>query len=118
MEKITRRLLEFFTEHYKPGAIGIVGTKLTLGMAIREAQKTITPDGKPSLWSHCFIFGDMRLDRRGPGGKMSRSPYIFESDLKVNAFKPQLRNGAQENWIGMHCRERVAAGNFDELETR
>ena len=25
----------------------------------------------------------------------------------VNAFKPQLRNGAQENWIGKHCRERV-----------
>ena len=107
MEKINRELLQFFSEHYKPGIIGVVGTKHTLGMAIREAQKRITPDGKPSLWSHAFIFGDMRLDRRGPGGKMSRSPYIFESDLKVNAFKPQLRNGAQENWIGKHCRERV-----------
>ena len=107
MENINRRLLQFFTEHYKPGIIGVVGTNHTLGMAIREAQKKITPNGESSLWSHAFIFGDLRLDRRGPGGKTSRSPYIFESDLKVDAFKPQLRNGAQENWIGKHCRERV-----------
>jgi hypothetical protein len=107
MEKINRGLLRFFTEHYKPGFIGIVGTKHAIGMAIREAQKSITLDGEPSLWSHCFIFGDLRLDRRGKGDKRSRSPYIFESDLKVNVLKPQLRNGAQENWIGKHCRERV-----------
>ena len=35
MEKINRRLLEFFTDHYKPGAIGLVGTHHALGMAIR-----------------------------------------------------------------------------------
>jgi len=102
MEKINRELLRFFTGHYKPGIIGIVGTKHTIGMAIREAQKKVTVDGEHSLWSHCFIFGDLRLDRRGQGGKKSKSPYIFESDLKVNVFKPQLRNGAQENWIGCH----------------
>ena len=121
MEKINRRLLQFFTEHYNPGAIGVVGTKHTLGMAIREAQKKITTDGRPSLWSHCFIFGDMRLDRRGPAGKMSRSPYIFESDLKVDAFKPQLRNGAQENWIGKYCRVNVgnaAVIDFELSETQ
>jgi hypothetical protein len=107
MEKLNSRLLWFFTEHYKPGIIGIVGTKGTIGMAIREAQKKITTDGEASLWSHCFIFGDLRFDRRGKGGTRSKSPYIFESDLNVNVFKPQLRNGAQENWIGKHCREKV-----------
>jgi uncharacterized protein YfaT (DUF1175 family) len=45
----------------------------------------------------------LRLDRRGPGNTISKSPYIFEDDLKVNLLKPQLRNGAQENWIGKWC---------------
>jgi hypothetical protein len=120
MEEINPGLLRFFTEHYKPGMIGIVGTKNTIGMAIREAQKKITPDGKASLWSHSFIFGDLRFDRRGQGGQRSESPYIFESDLKVNLFKVQLRNGAQENWIGKHCRERVenaAVIDFELSET-
>jgi hypothetical protein len=107
MEELIPQLLEFFTTHYKPGIIGIVGTKGTIGLAIREAQSAVTMDGKASLWSHCFIVGDLRLDRRGPGGAKSKSPYIFESDLKVNLFKPQLRNGAQENWIGKWCREEV-----------
>ncbi len=107
MEELNPKLLDFFKTHYKPGIIGIVGSKLTIGMAIREAQKAITVDGEASLWSHAFIFGDMRLDRRGQGRTKSKSPYIFESDLKVDMFKPQLRNGAQENWIGKHCRERV-----------
>jgi len=114
MEKINKGLLRFFTEHYKPGRIGLVGTHHAIGKAIREAQRVVTTHGKASLWSHCFIFGDLRLDRRGKGGKKTRSPYIFESDLKVNLFKPQLRNGAQENWIGKHCRERVEhAGVID-----
>ncbi len=100
-------LLNFFTEHYKPGAIGLVGTRDTIGMAIREAQRAVTLDQSASLWSHCFILGDMRLDRRGDHDSLTRSPYLFESDLKVNAFKPQLRNGAQENWIGKWCKEEV-----------
>ncbi len=107
MEELSLNLLRFFTENYRPGIIGAAGTKGTIGMAIREAQKAVTTDGEASLWSHCFIFGGMRFDRRGQGGAKSRSPYIFESDLKVDMFKPQLRNGAQENWIGKHCRERV-----------
>ena len=107
MEELNPRLLEFFTTNYKPGIIGIVGTKGTIGMAIREAQKAVTMDGKASLWSHCFILGDLRLDRRGTGGTKSKSPYLFESDLHIELFKSQLRNGAQENWIGKHCREKV-----------
>jgi hypothetical protein len=122
MEPIDRKLLEFFTQHYKPGIIGIVGTTGTIGMAIREAQRMVTVDRKASLWSHCFIFEDLRLDRRGEGGAKTKSPYIFESDLKVNAFKPQLRNGAQENWIGKYCRGKVenaaVIDPFDGVEIR
>jgi len=107
MEGLNPRLLEFFTTNYKPGIIGIVGTKDTIGIAIREAQSAVTVNKKPSLWSHCFIFGELRFDRRGAGGTKSKSPYLFESDLNINLFEPQLRNGAQENWIGKWCKEKV-----------
>jgi hypothetical protein len=107
MEKLNTNLLRFFTEHYKPGIIGLVGTRDIIGLAIREAQKEVTGDSKASFWSHCFIFGELRLDKRVPKGTKSKSPYIFESDLKVNFFKAQLRNGAQENWIGKWCKEKV-----------
>jgi hypothetical protein len=114
MQELDPRLLEFFASHYKPGIIGIVGTKDTIGIAIREAQSAVTVDKKPSLWSHCFLLGDLRLDRRGPGRTKSKSPYIFESDLKVNLFKLQLRNGAQENWVGKWCKGEVEnAGVID-----
>jgi hypothetical protein len=114
VEELNPKLLEFFTSNYRPGIIGIVGAKDMIGMAVREAQRAVTIDGKASLWSHCFIFGDLRLDRRGASGTKSKSPYIFESDLKVNLLKAQLRNGAQENWIGKWCREEVEnAGVID-----
>jgi len=106
-EELNPTLLDFFTSNYKPGIIGIVGAKGIMGMAIREAQRAVTADEKPSLWSHCFILGGLRLDRRGPGGQKSKSPYLFESDLKVNLLKSQIRNGAQENWIGKWCQEEV-----------
>ncbi len=107
VEELNPKLLEFFTWNYKPGIIGMVGTKERIGMAIREAQRAVRADGKASLWSHCFIFGDLRLDRKGQGGAKSKSPYLFESDLKINLLKSQIRNGAQENWIGKWCREEV-----------
>ncbi|MDP3981593.1 MAG: hypothetical protein Q8Q33_09295, partial [Chlamydiota bacterium] len=107
MPDVRDDLLRFFTDHYKPGLIGLVGTKDLIGMAVRQAQRAVTKDHSASLWSHCFILGDLRLDRRGSGATLTTSPYLFESDLKVNAFKPQLRNGAQENWIGKWCKEKV-----------
>jgi len=107
IEELNPKLLQFFTSNYKPGIIGIVGARGMIGMAIREAQSVMTVDGKPSLWSHCFILGGLRLDRRGQGGQKSKSPYLFESDLKVNLLKSQIRNGAQENWIGKWCQEEV-----------
>jgi hypothetical protein len=103
MGEINQKLLDFFSTNYKPGIISLVGTNDVIGLAIREAQSLMTKDGKPSLWSHCFILGDLRFDRRGPGGTKVKSSYIFESDLKVDLFEPQVRNGAQENWVGKWC---------------
>jgi hypothetical protein len=107
MGNLNDNLLMFFVNNYKPGLIGLVGTKDLIGISIREAQRTVTGDGQASLWSHCFVLGDLRLDRRGPANAISKSPYIFESDLKMKLFKPQLRNGAQENWIGKWCNMHV-----------
>ena len=100
-------LFERFSELYRPGLVGLVGTNDRLGLAIRDAQKTNTPDGKPSLWSHCFIFGELRRDRRGPGRSLNTSPFIFESDLMAGVDALQLKNGAQENWLGKWCLGRV-----------
>lgn len=99
--------LHFFSRHYRPAAIGLVGTDDPVGRAIREAQKRITGDGRASLWSHCFLFGDVRFDRRGPNGALGRSVYILESDLHAGRGAPQIRNGAQENWVGKWCVGRV-----------
>jgi hypothetical protein len=49
----------------------------------------------------------LRPDRRGHEGAVKRSPYIFESDITASLLKPQLRNGAQENWIGKWGKETV-----------
>jgi hypothetical protein len=110
MDQLNDALLQFFGSHFKPGIIGLVGTKDLIGLAIREAQRPLTLNGTASLWSHCFLFGEERLDRRGPGNTTTKSPYLFESDLKINLFKPQLRNGAQENWLGKWCKGKIEQG--------
>jgi hypothetical protein len=107
MARFDPDLFERFSKLYRPGLVGLVGTNDRLGLAIREAQKANTPDGKPSLWSHCFILGELRHDRRGPGRTLSTSPFIFESDLMAGAGALQLKNGAQENWLGKWCLGRV-----------
>ena len=107
MEALNNRLLEFFMKHCKPGVVCLVGTRDTIALAIRDAQKDMTGDRKASLWSHCFIYGELRLDRRGKGREITKSPYIFESDLEVRPFQSQLRNGAQESWIGKWCGKNV-----------
>lgn len=107
MANVNKKLLSFFSDNHKPGTVGLVGTDDVIGLAIRAAQGTVTQDYSPSLWSHCFILGEARFDLRGLDETKTRSPYIFESDLKVKLFKPQLRNGAQENWIGKWCVEKV-----------
>jgi hypothetical protein len=119
MSKTNPQLVKFFTDQFQPASVALVGTRDLLGKAIREAQRKITPDGKPSLWSHCFLLGDRRWDRRGPQGALTQSLYLFESDLKLKLFKPQLRNGAQENWVGKWCSpevEHAAVINFNLLD--
>lgn len=107
MTSLNKEVLDFFTANFKPGAIGIVGAKDSVGLAVREGQKLLTLDGKPSLWSHCFLLGDLRFDRRGANDSIVKSPYIFESDIILKLFKLLLRNGAQENWIGKWCQEKI-----------
>jgi hypothetical protein len=107
MANLNKKLLAFFSGNCGPALIGLVGTNDIIGLAIREGQTAVTLDHRPSLWAHCFILGELRFDLRGTGNTKSRSPYIFESDLKMKLFEPQLRNGAQENWIGKWCADKV-----------
>ncbi len=100
-------LLSFFTVHYGRGRLVLVGASDLIGEAIRVSQRRLTPDGKPSLWSHAFIIGEMRPDQRGPGRTTSRSLYLFESDIQIDPLRAQLRNGVQENWIGKWCRNDI-----------
>jgi len=100
-------LIDFFNSNFKSGTVGLVGISGLLGTAIKEAQENITLDGSPSQWSHSFIFGDLRFDRHSPDSSIIQSPYIFESALKVSFLREQLKNGAQENWIGKWCDKEI-----------
>jgi len=95
--------LAFFTANYGRARVALIGMSDAVGRAVRAGQSGLTSDGQPSLWSHAFLLGDSRLDRRGAGGALSPSPYIFESDLHVSVVKDQVKNGAQENWVGKWC---------------
>ncbi|MBW2122392.1 MAG: hypothetical protein JRH07_11165 [Deltaproteobacteria bacterium] len=104
---MNKDLLNFFLSNYGRGRVALVGTSDLIGEAVRSSQRRLTRDGGPSLWSHAFILGEMRPDRRGPQGQVGRSPYIFESDLQIHPQRVQIRNGAQENWVGKWCSEQV-----------
>lgn len=111
---MNKNLYDFFVSNYGRGRVALVGSSDWIGKAIRSAQRKLTPDGKQSLWSHAFLIGEMRPDRRGPGETTGRSPYIFESDLHIVPSGPQVRNGAQENWIGKWCKDEIEhAGVLD-----
>ncbi len=106
-KELNQELLDFFTAGFKPGLIGLVGATDPVSRAIREAQKPLTTDGKPSFWSHCFVLGELRPDLHGPGRTLHKSPYIFESDISGDAAHLRLHDGAQENWVGKWCRNLV-----------
>jgi hypothetical protein len=103
---MNENLLNFFTSNYGRGRVALTGASDWIAQAIRAGQSKLTPDGKPSLWSHAFIIGEMRPDRRD-SGKQHCSPYLFESDLHVVPTHAQVRNGAQENWIGKWCQDDI-----------
>ena len=79
---------EFLTAHGKPGCIGLVGGTAAVDKAIRYVQKGLTGTGKPSRWSHVFVFEGKRVDDR---------IWVLESDLDVRAG--MTRFGVQENRI-------------------
>lgn len=93
---------EFWARYAKKGTVGLVGGTLWIHRAICEAQALITPDGKPSLWAHAFIFTGKRPDG---------FDWIAESDLVVEPLRLRIVNGAQESRIdkyygtkkALHC---------------
>jgi hypothetical protein len=81
---------EFWQRYAKKGVVGLVGGTLWIHRAICEAQALITPDGKPSLWAHAFVFTGKRPDG---------FDWIAESDIVVKPLRLQIVNGAQESRI-------------------
>lgn len=103
VEEITGISTEEFWQRYaKKGAVGLVGGTFWIHKAICEAQALITPDGKPSLWAHAFIFTGRRPDG---------FDWLAESDLVVEPHRLRIVNGAQESRIdkyygtkkALHC---------------
>lgn len=95
-------LPEFFNTNYKRGNIALVGYTDIVGKAIRNAERLLTTDGKPSKWNHAFILGDRRPDRNTSDSSVGSSIYLFESSITLSVPKIEIKNGAQENWIGTH----------------
>jgi len=99
---MNQTLLTFFNKHYAPGRIGLVGASDSVGKIIRAGQSRLTPDQKPSRWSHAFLMGHRRDDGRTDG-----SIYIFESDLQIDTKNWRILNGAMESRIMKWCRDDI-----------
>jgi hypothetical protein len=92
----------FWEQYAKKGAIGLVGGTLWIHQAICEAQALVTPDHKPSLWAHAFVFTG-----KSPDGFV----WLAESDLVVEPVRLRIVNGAQVSRIdkyygtkkALHC---------------
>lgn len=100
---------EFFNTHAGTARIGLVGSTHFIDKTIRKAQKKLTPDHRPSFFSHAFLFSEKRPDDKW---------WIIESDLEFH--KKQMKLGVQENRIDKYFDEKlfpnVAVLNF-ELST-
>jgi hypothetical protein len=72
--------------------VGLVGGTSALDRGIRIAQRRLTGDGAPSLWSHVFVFQGERIDGEA---------WLIESDFDV--AKGRLRSGVQENRAGKYA---------------
>lgn len=80
----------FLTTYAGKGRICLVGGSSWIARSIEDAEALITPDGRPSRWSHVFVFAGQREDGRH---------WLLESDIDLDWVRLQLRNGAQENTI-------------------
>jgi hypothetical protein len=88
IEGISRE--EFWKRYGRKSVVGLVGGTLWIHRAICEAQALVTPDNKPSLWAHAFLFTGKRPDGYD---------WIAESDITVKLSRMRIINGAQENRI-------------------
>lgn len=84
--------LDFFRRHAAPGCIGLVGGSSALDRGIRYAQRRLHPEGKPSPWSHVFVFQGERIDG---------AAWLIESDFDVT--RGRLRSGVQENRVDKYA---------------
>jgi hypothetical protein len=81
---------EFWRQYGRKAVVGLVGGTSWIHKGICEAEALVTPDKKPSLWAHAFIFTGKRPDGYD---------WIAESDITVHLFRREIVNGAQENRI-------------------
>lgn len=97
---------EFIEKYAVPGSIGLVSGTHFIDESIKKFQKKITSHGKPSMWSHAFIFNGIREDNKW---------WILESDLEF--YKKQTRVGVQENradkYFDKAAFPHIAVLNFD-----
>jgi len=113
---VNAELYEWLCGHYQRGRVVVCGDATLVGKAVRFGQRGLTADGRDSRWSHTFIMGDVRPDRRALAGQVTRSPYLFESDFAMNPRKKQLKSGAQESWLGKWCHTQVTHVAVLDLE--
>ncbi|MBK7876547.1 MAG: hypothetical protein IPJ77_12500 [Planctomycetes bacterium] len=86
---------EFLERHARAGRIGLVGGASPIDRAIAIAQKPITRAGRPSAWSHAFLFQGRRADGQH---------WVIESDLEFH--RKHVRLGVQENRASKYADER------------
>ena len=55
------QVLDFFRTYYAPGRVCLIGSSNPIYMLIREAQKRITNDGKPSKYNHTLDYSIRKL---------------------------------------------------------
>jgi hypothetical protein len=95
---MNQSVLKFFSQHYAPGRVCLIGSANPLYKLIRDGQSRLTKDGKPSRYNHTFLMGVQRQDGRDDGGL-----YIFESDIHVSVKEWEVRNGVMESRLTKWC---------------
>jgi len=87
---------DFFNRFASPASIGLVGGTAFIDKTIIKAQKKITPDKKPALFSHAFLIGEKRMDDKW---------WVIESDLEFH--RKQIKLGVQENRLDKYFDENL-----------